>query len=159
MSKKIARDYLRKEILRFTKGEDLKGLWKIEKLVRYNDNEYPNKQGHDTGETSGMYKLGTTIRPLENGYAMMHWTILHGKVEWNAEIHFNKKMTPMCGYINTFMGKPLVYDGERISKEYLCQLIDEETWVENYFSKENGFTFKRLFNVGGGLLEVQEDKS
>ena len=81
MSKKIARDYLRKEILRFTKGKDLKEPWKIEKLVRYNDKEHTNKQGHDTGETSGMYKLGTTIRPSENGYTMIHWTILQGKVE------------------------------------------------------------------------------
>jgi hypothetical protein len=156
MSKKIARDYLRKEILRFTKGKDLKEPWKIEKLVRYNDKEHPNEQGHDTGETSGMYKLGTTIRPSENGYTMIHWTILKGKVEWNAEIHFNKKMTPMCGHINTFMGSPLVYDGEKVSKEYLCQLIDEGTWVENYFSEENGFTFKQLFSVGGGVLEVEE---
>ena len=53
MSKKIARDYLRKEILRFTKGKDLKERWKIEKLVRYNDKEHPNEQGHDTGESLG----------------------------------------------------------------------------------------------------------
>ena len=150
MSKKIARDYLRKEILRFTKGKDLKEPWKIEKLVRYNDKEHPNEQGHDTGESSGMYRLGTTIRPSENGYTMIDWTIVGGKVEWNAEIHFNKKMTPMCGHINTFMGSPLVYNGEKISKEYLCELIDEGSWVENYFSEENGFTFS------GGVLEVEE---
>lgn len=156
MSKKIVRDYLRKEILRFTKGKDLKQPWKIEKLVRFNDKEHPNEQGHDTGETSGMYRLGITIRPSDQGYIMMHWTTLQGKVEWNAEIHFNKKMTPMSGHINTFMGSPLVYDGERISKEYLCELIDEGTWVENYFSEENGFTFKQLFSVGGGVLEVEE---
>ena len=156
MSKKIARDYLRKEILRFTKGKDLKERWKIEKLVRYNDKEHPNEQGHDTGESSGMYRLGTTIRPSENGYTMIDWTVVQGKVEWNAEIQFNKKMTPMCGYINTFMGSPLVYNGEKISKEYLCPLIEEGTWVENYFSDENGFTFKQLFSVGGGVLEVEE---
>ena len=150
MSKKIARDYLRKEILRFTKGKDLKKPWKIEKLVRYNDKEHPNEQGHDTGERSGMWKMGTTIRPSENGYTLIHWTVVQGKVEWNAEIHFNKKMTPMCGHINTFMGSPLVYNGEKISKEYLCELIDEGTWIENYFSEENGFTFS------GGVLEVEE---
>ena len=35
-------------------------------------------------------------------------------------------------------------------------VIDEGTWVENYFSEENGFTFKQLFSVGGGVLEVEE---
>lgn len=154
MSKKIVRDYLRKEILRFTKGKDLKEPWKIEKLVRYNDKEHPNEQGHDTGETSGMWKMGTTIRPSENGYTMIDWTIVQGKVEWNAEIQFNKKMTPMCGYINTFMGSPLVYNGERISKEYLLEYWSE--MGDNWMSAENGFTFKQLFSVGGGVLEVEE---
>ena len=140
MSKAQVRDLMRKQILSFTEGQDLKRKFVIEKLVKYNDTEHPNQQGHDTGEESGHWKMGTTIQQCDGGYVMFDWTIVHGKVEWNAEIRFNKKMTPTGGRINTFMGSPLVYDGERISREYLLEYWEEcgESWM----SAENGFTFR-----------------
>jgi hypothetical protein len=125
MSKTKVRNLIRKEILSFTKGKDLKRKFLIERLVRYNDTEHPNQQGHDTGERSGFWNMGTTFGQCEDGYVMMDWTVVHGKVEWNAEIRFNKKMTPMSGHINTFMGSPLVYNGEGISNEYILVSFSE----------------------------------
>tara|TARA_R110000803_G_C11898307_1_gene311780 strand:+ start:48 stop:476 length:429 start_codon:yes stop_codon:yes gene_type:complete len=137
-AKAQVRDHFRKEILAFSKGQDLKKKWKIKRLVTYNGVPYENKQGLKTKDSSGMWKMGWTIRPYEDGYLMMHWTVVSGVVEWNAEIRFNKKMTPLSGFINSFMGSPMVCNGEEISKQYLLPYINEGG---TSITKEAGFTF------------------
>tara|TARA_R100001198_G_C5099445_1_gene132269 strand:- start:41 stop:478 length:438 start_codon:yes stop_codon:yes gene_type:complete len=138
-AKSQVRDHFRKEILNFTKGQDLKKRWVINRSVEYNGVKYENKEGLETKDTSGMWRMGWTIRPSETGYVMIHWTIVGGKVTWNGEITFNKKMTPMCGYVNLFMGSPKFYsDGNSVSNDYLLPLINEGSGSIN---TEKGFEF------------------
>ena len=138
-AKSIAREHIRKEILNFAKGKDLKQKWVINRAVEYKGVRYENKEGVETNDRSGFWKIGRTIRPCDDGYVMFHWTILHGKVTWNAEIRFNKKMTPMCGYINMFNGRPAFYsDGISISNTYLLRLIEEGSFS---ITSEKGFEF------------------
>ena len=139
-AKSQVRNHFRKEILNFTKGQDLKGNWVINKPVQYNGVDYENKEGVKVEDCCGFWRMGWTIRPCEGGYLMMHWTVVNRTVSWNAEIRFNKKMTPMCGYVNLFMGSPKFYsDGESISREYLLPLIKEDSASIN---SEKGFVFK-----------------
>jgi len=139
-AKSQVRNHFRKEILNFTKGQDLKGNWVINKPVQYNGVDYENKEGVKVEDCGGFWRMGWTIRPCEGGYLMMHWTVVNRTVSWNAEIRFNKKMTPMCGYVNLFMGSPKFYsDGESISREYLLPLIKEDSASIN---SEKGFVFK-----------------
>ena len=137
-AKSQVRNHFRKEILNFTKGQDLKGKWVIIKSVEYNGVEYENKEGVKVEDCGGFWRMGWTIRPCEGGYLMMHWTVVNRTVTWNAEIRFNKKMTPQGGFINIFAGSPLVYDGERISKEYLLDFINEDS---QSIKLENNFKF------------------
>jgi hypothetical protein len=139
MTKTTVRNTLRSNILPFTKGKDLTKPFTIERRVKYNDKEYPNDEGHKCDEESGIWKMGYTFQPYEEGYIFYHWTVVGGAVTWNAEIHLNKKLTPKSSHINTFMGSPLVFNGEETCSQYMDQLMDE--WGENFMTNENGFTF------------------
>ena len=138
MNKAKCREILRKEIQRFAGGRPLKGLV-IEKKVRYNGEEFPNMP-HKTGKSSGMWQMGTTIRSLScGGYVMIDWTVVGGEVTWNSEIKFNSKMTPQVGYINSFMGSPMVFNGSDICDEYLGEQLTE--LGEGFMTENNGWTF------------------
>jgi hypothetical protein len=140
MTKTTVRNALRKNILAFTKGKDLTKPFTIEKRVVYNDKDYPNDEGHKCEEESGMWKLGYTFQPYEDGYVFYHWTIVQGEVTWSAEIRLNKKLTVQCSHINTFIGSPLVYNGQDTCKDYMDELMKE--WGDGIFmTTENGFTF------------------
>lgn len=144
---------LTKEIHRFAGSRSLKNF-KIEKKVQYNGKEYENREGLTCDDDSGMWKMGTTIRPNEHGYTMINWTVVHGKVTWNAEIRFNKKMTPEVSHINSFMGDGpfvfnglsmnsfmalIVYNGNDTCSQYLGQLLSE--WENGFMTEKNGWTF------------------
>tara|TARA_R110000822_G_scaffold108451_2_gene237942 strand:- start:366 stop:782 length:417 start_codon:yes stop_codon:yes gene_type:complete len=137
MNKGQCREMLRKEIHRFAGGRSLKGFV-IEKKVQYNGEEFPNRP-HTTGKSSGMWKMGTTIRPCDDGYVMINWTIVGGEVTWNAEVKFNSKMTPQVGHVNSFMGSPMVFNGNEICNQYLGELLTE--WGEGFMTEKNGWTF------------------
>ena len=139
MNKSQCREMLTKEIRRFANGRSLK-TFKIEKKVEYNGKQYDNREGLKCEDDSGMWRLGTTIQPCEGGYVMVNWTVLHGKVTWNAEVRFNSKLTCQSSHINTFMGSPLVYNGNDTCSKYLGEWLSE---LENGFmTEENGWTFK-----------------
>ena len=138
MNRTQCREMLTKEIRTLARGRSLNNF-KIEKKVQYNGKEYDNREGLKCDDDSGMWKLGTTIEPDEHGYTMINWTVLHGKVTWNAEIRFNKKMTPQVSHINSFMGSPMVYNGNDTCRQYLGKFLSE---LENGFmTEENGWTF------------------
>ena len=124
----FCRDYLRKQIISFPKDDKgLKGNWKIEKKVMYNDKEYPNEIGLQCDKNSGFWKLGTELSPDgEGGYYMIHYTIWQGKVTWNAELRFNSKMTCVGGYMNYFaMGRSKFMSGKEICTDYLQPFLQE----------------------------------
>lgn len=139
MNKKQCREMLTKEIRRFAGGRSLKNFT-IEKKVQYNDKEYDNHEGLKCDDDSGMWKMGTTIRPCEGGYVMINWTVNGGKVTWNAEVRFNTKMTCQSSHINTFMGSPMVFNGNDTCSEYLGGLLSE--WGDGFMTEENGWIFK-----------------
>ena len=134
MTKASVRNTLRKNILNFTKGKDLKKAFTIEKRVIYNNKDYPNEEGYNCDDESGFWKMGYTFKTYEDGYVFYHWTIVSGKVTWNAEIRFNKKLTAQSSHINTFMGRPLVYNGERTCSEYMDELMKE--WGDEFMTTE-----------------------
>ena len=138
MNKKQCRDALSTEIRRFAGGRSLK-KFKIEKKVTYNGKEYDNREGLMCDDQSGMWKLGTVIEPCEGGYVMTQWTVLHGKVTWNAELRFNSKMTPQSSHINTFMGSPMVMNGNDTCIRYLDEMLTE--WGSGFMTEECGWVF------------------
>ena len=138
MNKTQCREVLTKEIRRFAGGRSLK-KFKIEKKVRYNDTEYENREGFKCEGHSGYWKMGTTIEPCSGGYVMINWTVVGGKVTWNAKVLFNSKMTYQSCEINTFMGPPLVLNGNKTCSEYLGQLLSE--WGVGFMTEENGWIF------------------
>ena len=142
-SKTYCRDTLRKQVLDFTKGKDLKKKWMIEKLVQYNEVKYPNECGHDTGKTSGMWKLGFQLFPSEeiDGYKFIHYSIWEGKVVYNAELNLNKKLTCMGGFINYFMGGTKYHSDKEICEDYLEPLLKEQSPL---ITSKYGFEFKYL---------------
>ena len=139
-STKFCRDALRKEILNFTKGKDLKQKWKIEKKVMYNNKEYPNVKGHKCDDDSGMWKMGTELSPDgEGGYYMIHYTVVWGKVTWNAELRFNSKMTCVGGWLNYFATGPSKFiKGKEMCDDYLKPFLQEN---EEYITSVQGFNF------------------
>ena len=143
-SSAFCRDNLRKEILEFSKGQDLKKGWKIEKKVQYRNKEYPNVIGLKCDADNGMWKMGTEISPDgEGGYYMIHYTVWGGKVTWNAECRFNSKMTCVGGYMNMFSGGTSGFmSGKEMCNEYLKPFL-QETFKEygGFISKERGFHF------------------
>jgi hypothetical protein len=139
MNKSQCREMLTKEIRTLAGGRSLKNF-KIEKKVQYNRKEYDNREGLKCDDDSGIWKMGTTIEPDEHGYTMINWTVVHGKVTWNAEIRFNKKMTPQVSHINSFMGSPMVFNGTETCSQYLGQLLSE--WENGFMTEKNGWTFK-----------------
>ena len=142
-SKKYCRDTLRKQVLDFTKGKDLKKQWMIEKLVEYNGVKYPNECGHDTGKTSGMWKMGFQLFPSEeiDGYKFIHYTIWEGKVVYNAELNLNKKLTCMSGFMNFFGLGTKCLSANELCKDYLEPLLREKSPL---ITSDNGFEFKYL---------------
>tara|TARA_R110000751_G_scaffold167756_1_gene273650 strand:- start:528 stop:1019 length:492 start_codon:yes stop_codon:yes gene_type:complete len=132
------REILRGEIVKIAEGRSLK-KFSIQKQVEYNGKKYDNREGLETGKQSGMWRLGTTIEPCEGGYVMTNWTIVGGSVTWNAEVRFNSKMTCQSSHINTFMGSPLVYNGNDTCNQYLSELL--EGWGDGFMKSENGWTF------------------
>ena len=139
MNKSQCREMLTKEIRRFAGGRSLKNF-KIEKKVQYNGKEYDNREGLKCDDDSGMWKMGTTIEPCEGGYVMVNWTVVRGKVTYNAEVRFNTKLTPQSSHINTFMGSPMVFNGNDTCSQYLGQLLSE--WGNGFMTEENGWIFK-----------------
>lgn len=139
MNKSQCREMLTKEIRRFAGGRSLK-KFKIEKKVQYNCKEYDNREGLKCDDDSGMWKMGTTIEPCEGGYVMVNWTVVRGKVTWNAEVRFNSKMTCQSSHINTFMGSPMVFNGNDTCSQYLGGLLSE--WENGFMTEENGWIFK-----------------
>ena len=138
-STKLCRDALRKEILNFTKGKDLKQNWKIEKKVIYNNKEYPNVKGHKCDDDSGMWKMGTEISKDDTGgYYMIHYTVCGGVVTWNAEMRFNSKMTCLGGYINYFTGRSQFMKGKEMCDDYLKPFLQEK---DEYITSDQGFKF------------------
>jgi hypothetical protein len=140
----FCRDILRKEILKLSKGHNLKKMWKIEKKVVYNNKEYPNQIGLKCDKDSGVWKMGTEIAPDGNGgYYMIHYTVWGSEITWNAELKFNSKMTCVGGRMNYFgLGSSKWMDGNEICKEYLKGYIEESN--EDYggfITKERGFKF------------------
>ena len=138
MNKSKCRTMLTEEIKRFAAGKPLK-KFKIEKKVKYNEKEYENREGLKCDDDSGMWKMGTTIQPCEGGYIMINWTVVRGSITWNAEVRFNSKMTCQSSHINTFMGSPLVYNGNDTCNQYLSELL--EGWGDGFMKSENGWTF------------------
>tara|TARA_R110000824_G_scaffold315496_8_gene502652 strand:- start:388 stop:834 length:447 start_codon:yes stop_codon:yes gene_type:complete len=140
----FCRNHLRKQILEFSKGHDLKKGWKIEKKVQYNDKEYPNEIGLKCDADSGRWKMGTQISPDGNGgYYMIHYTIEGGKVSWNAECRFNSKMTCVGGYMNYFgLGNSGFMSGKEMCNDYLKPFLQEVSRdYGGFISKEQGFHF------------------
>ncbi len=142
-SKKYCRDTLRKQVLDFTKGKDLKRKWMIEKLVEYNGVKYPNECGHDTGKASGMWKMGFQLFPSEeiDGYKFIHYTIWEGKVVYNAELNLNKKLTCMSGFMNYFAFGTKYHSADELCKDCLEPLLRERSPL---ITSKNGFEFKYL---------------
>ncbi len=132
------RQILRREIVKFAEGRSLK-KFSIQKQVEYNGNKYHNREGLETGEKSGMWRLGVTISPADFGYLMILWSVVRGKVCWNNEIHFNSKMTPTASFTNTFMGSPLVHNGSETCEAFLSELLEE--WGDGFMKSENDWTF------------------
>lgn len=139
MDIKQCRNILRKEILSFSKNKNLKHKFKIEKNVIYNDNEQKNEEGYDTKQKSGVCQLGITIEPYSDGYVMVNWTVVEGRVTWNSEIRFDRKMTPEYSFINLFNGSRLTYNSYYTCSEYLGPLLKE--LGDNFMSIENGWKF------------------
>jgi hypothetical protein len=139
MNKSQCREMLTKEIRRFAGGRSLK-KFKIEKKVQYNGKQYDNREGLKCDDNSGLWKMGTTIEPCEGGYVMVNWTVVSGKVTWNAEVRFNSKMTCQSSHINTFMGSPMVFNGNDTCSQYLGGLLSE--WENGFMTEENGWIFK-----------------
>jgi len=142
-SKTYCRNTLRKQVLDFTKGKDLKKQWMIEKLVEYNGVKYPNECGHDTGKESGMWKMGFQLFPSEeiDGYKFIHYTICEGKVVYNAELNLNKKLTCMSGFMNFFAFGTKCLPASELCKDYLEPLLKEKSPL---ITSDNGFEFKYL---------------
>ena len=138
MNKSKCRTMLTEEIKRFAAGRPLK-KFKIEKKVKYNEKEYENREGLKCDDDSGMWKMGTTLEPCEGGYVMINWTVVGGKVTWNAEVRFNSKMTCQSSHINLFAGSPLVYNGNDTCNEYLGGLLGE--WGKGFMCEKNGWSF------------------
>jgi len=147
MNKSQCREMLTKEIRRFAGGRSLK-KFKIEKKVQYNGKKYDNREGLKCDDDSGLWKMGTTIEPCEGGYVMVNWTIVSGKVTWNAKVHFNSKMTCQSSHINTFMRRrdgaraewaAVVFNGNDTCSQYLGELLSE--WGNCFMTEENGWIF------------------
>jgi len=140
-SVKYCRDELRKQVLSFAKGRDIKKDFIIEKQVEYNGKKYNNIPGTLCTDESGMYRLGYQLFPSEeiDGYKFIHYTVLHGKVVINAEINLNKKLTCMGGFFNTFM-RVIYMSPKEMCDQYLQPLLKE--MPDGLITEEYGFTFK-----------------
>ena len=141
MSVKYCRDELRKQVLAFTRGKDIKKDFMIEKKVEYNGKKYDNLSSTKCDDETGMYRLGYQLFPSEEieGYKFIHYTVLHGVVRVNAEINLNKKLTCMGGFYNTFMNMKYMSPKE-MCDDYLQPLLKEKP--DGLITKEYGFTFK-----------------
>lgn len=142
MSVKYCRDTLRKQILTFTKGKDLKKPFIIEKKVQYNGKEYDNIPKLKCDDDSGMWKMGYKFiwnDEIQN-YIFTHYSVVWGVVEVNAEIYLNKKLTVQHGYINYFTKMHRMSQKETCD-DYLEPLLRENN---NIISAEEGFTFRYL---------------
>ncbi len=144
MSVKYCRDELRKQVLSFTKGKDLKQDWMIYKKVEYNGKKYDNISGTKCDDDSGMWKMGYELVPSGeiDGYKFIHYTVVHGEVKVNAEINLNKKLTCMGGFYNTFLVGMKYMSAKDMCEDYLQPLLKEKP--QGLITEENEFIFEYM---------------